>query len=119
MKEGNTAENLPKLPLPAEHRINLPQVMSYPASEDIYNKSKEEENIDPENISKLKESNKKDPEGKKNQNNFSTDVSGNDLDVPGSELDDADENIGSEDEENNYYSLGGDEHSDLDENKDE
>ena len=30
------------------------------------------------------------------------------LDVPGSELDDAQEEIGSEDEENNYYSMGGD-----------
>ena len=38
------------------------------------------------------------------------------LDVPGSELDDADESIGNEDEENNYYSIGGDEHDDLDEN---
>ena len=35
------------------------------------------------------------------------------LDVPGSELDDADELIGEEDEENNYYSLGGDDHDDL------
>lgn len=33
-----------------------------------------------------------------------------DLDVPGSELDDANEEIGEEDEENNYYSLGGDRH---------
>ncbi|HEX6335025.1 MAG TPA: hypothetical protein VFZ78_12410 [Flavisolibacter sp.] len=33
-----------------------------------------------------------------------------DLDIPGSELDDANENIGEEDEENNYYSLGGDRH---------
>ncbi len=33
---------------------------------------------------------------------------GDDLDVPGSEDDDADENLGEEDEENNYYSLGGD-----------
>ena len=38
------------------------------------------------------------------------------LDVPGAELDDANELIGEEDEENNYYSLGGDDHSDLDEN---
>lgn len=30
------------------------------------------------------------------------------LDVPGEELDDENENIGEEDEENNYYSLGGD-----------
>jgi hypothetical protein len=33
-----------------------------------------------------------------------------DLDVPGSELDDEAEKIGEEDEENNYYSLGGDRH---------
>ncbi len=32
------------------------------------------------------------------------------LDVPGAELDDANESIGEEDEENNYYSLGGDNH---------
>jgi len=38
---------------------------------------------------------------------------GADLDVPGSEEDDASEAIGSEDEENNYYSLGGDNHNDL------
>ena len=42
---------------------------------------------------------------------------GNDLDVPGSELDDKQENIGSEDEENNYYSLGGDGHNNLEEDK--
>lgn len=37
------------------------------------------------------------------------------LDIPGAELDDANEDIGEEDEENNYYSLGGDRHEDLDE----
>jgi hypothetical protein len=35
-------------------------------------------------------------------------VSGDDLDIPGGELDDAQEAVGSEDEENNYYSLGDD-----------
>ena len=40
---------------------------------------------------------------------------GEDLDIPGSELDDADELIGEEDEENNYYSLGGDNHENLEE----
>lgn len=40
-----------------------------------------------------------------------------DLDVPGSEDDDANEDIGEEDEENNYYSLGGDAHDDLEEDK--
>ena len=44
---------------------------------------------------------------------------GDDLDVPGSELDDADEEVGDEDEENNYYSLGGDDHDDLEEDKGE
>ena len=34
---------------------------------------------------------------------------GENLDVPGAELDDLNEVIGEEDEENNYYSLGGDE----------
>lgn len=38
-----------------------------------------------------------------------------DLDIPGSELDDAEENIGEEDEENNYYSLGGDRHESQEE----
>jgi hypothetical protein len=41
--------------------------------------------------------------------NEKTDNSGSDLDVPGSELDDANEEIGEEDEENNSYSLD-DEH---------
>lgn len=42
---------------------------------------------------------------------------GEDLDVPGSEEDDADEEIGEEDEENNYYSLGGDAHENLEEDR--
>ena len=50
-----------------------------------------------------------------NEKDFDDDETGNDLDVPGSELDDELESIGSEDEENNYYSLGGDDHHDLDE----
>lgn len=37
------------------------------------------------------------------------------LDIPGSELDDNNENIGEEDEENNYYSLGGDRHESQEE----
>jgi hypothetical protein len=43
---------------------------------------------------------------------------GADLDVPGSEGDDGNENIGEEDEENNYYSLGGDNHENLEEDND-
>ena len=38
--------------------------------------------------------------------NVQNDVSGDDLDIPGTELDDADEATGNEDEENNTYSWG-------------
>ena len=44
-----------------------------------------------------------------------TEIEEDDLDVPGSEDDDANEDIGEEDEENNYYSLGGDAHENLEE----
>jgi hypothetical protein len=39
---------------------------------------------------------------------YPVDFGAADLDVPGSEMDDDLERIGSEDEENNPYSLGGD-----------
>ena len=42
-------------------------------------------------------------------------VTGEDLDVPGADEDDPNEDIGEEDEENNYYSLGGDNHDNLEE----
>ncbi|HEY9487071.1 MAG TPA: hypothetical protein VIQ51_01995 [Chryseosolibacter sp.] len=45
------------------------------------------------------------------------DMAGEDLDVPGTELDDESESVGSEDEENNSYSLGGDRHEDNMEGK--
>jgi hypothetical protein len=50
--------------------------------------------------------------GKWNEKGVDDSLTGEDLDVPGSELDDASEKIGEEDEENNYYSLGGDNHDD-------
>jgi len=40
-----------------------------------------------------------------------------DLDVPGSDLDDNEEELGEEDEENNYYSIGGDRHENLEEDQ--
>jgi len=95
-----------------EEKTNTPGYPTYPSDEDIFNKSKEEGDLDPENPSKKKGLKKK--AGKKNEKDFEEDKSGSDLDVPGSELDDENENIGSEDEENNYYSLGGDDHEDPD-----
>jgi len=44
---------------------------------------------------------------------YPVDFTGEDLDVPGSELDDLSESIGSEDEENNIYSVGGDRSDNL------
>lgn len=73
--------------------------LDYPASEDIYNNEDKLEDIDPEEISTEKIINQDNHEWKQN-----SDKLGNDLDVPGSELDDKQEDIGSEDEENNYYS---------------
>jgi hypothetical protein len=92
----------------------FPEYPPYPRNEDIYYQFKEED-IDPdlnvkENINKP---------GKKNEKDFEEDMTGEDLDIPGAELDDNQEEIGSEDEENNYYSLGGDNHEDLSENKGE
>ncbi|MBC7554265.1 MAG: hypothetical protein H7257_09820 [Taibaiella sp.] len=48
---------------------------------------------------------------------FMEDMTGDDLDVPSAMADDAGEKIGEEDEENNYYSLGGDNHESQEESK--
>ena len=87
----------------------------YPPSEDIYRQFKEKSDVNPEDISKKKTPNE-DKESL-NEKGFKDDMSGGDLDVPGSELDDQQESVGSEDEENNYYSIGGDNHNDLEEDK--
>lgn len=47
--------------------------------------------------------------------NVSNEDLNTDLDIPGTELDDDNESIGEEDEENNYYSLGGDRHESQEE----
>jgi hypothetical protein len=94
----------------------LPGNPIYPASEDIYSKAQREEDPRGNAPSNPKKTNKNKAE-KRNEKDFNEDLSGKDLDVPGSELDDDQENIGSEDEENNYYSLGGDDHNDLEEDK--
>lgn len=87
----------------------------YPETEDIYGKCHKERWINPEDPTKTKELFDIIKTGVNNEKDFMDDVSGSDLDIPGSELDDELELIGSEDEENNYYSLGGDNHNDLEE----
>lgn len=85
---------------------NLEQ-LDYPASEDIYNKEEKIKNINPDNITNGKTIDSKEVEQNKNNLNIDKENQlGDDLDVPGSELDDNQEEIGSEDEENNFYSEG-------------
>jgi hypothetical protein len=96
---------------------NLPDSLNYPASEDIYNEGHKEGDINPADISKKKIPVETNNHGELNEKSFEDDMSGGDLDVPGSELDDKQEEIGSEDEENNYYSIGGDNHNDLEEDE--
>lgn len=78
----------------------------YKKEDDIYNREKEEPLEDADEV-------KRKSLGKKN---FGP---GDDLDIPGAELDDAEEIVGEEDEENNYYSLGGERHEDLEEDNDQ
>ena len=91
----------------------IPKDYVYDASDDIYNKRKEKHDADPEDTSVKKAPNEQPKE--MDEKDFDENELGNDLDVPGSELDDEQEVIGSEDEENNYYSIGGDNHNELEE----
>ena len=79
----------------------------YPEKDDIYSRDKKEPFLDSDELPLSHGKNIKNP------------LTGEDLDIPGAELDDRDEDIGEEDEENNYYSLGGDDHNDLEEDKGE
>jgi len=105
-----------KVKAKVENQKEFPAYPLYPAEEDVYNKMLIEEDIDLEDIRKTKliqqilkqASNRYESDGVIN--------SIDEMDVPGAELDDKQEEIGEEDEENNYYSLGGDDHSNLDEN---
>lgn len=92
----------------------LPGYKPYPDSEDIYSKDIETD-IDPELL--LENTGNSVSEMKNELLKKKSDEPIDELDVPGSELDDESEIAGNEDEENNYYSLGGDNNSELDEDK--
>jgi hypothetical protein len=96
---------------------DLPGYPLYPTNEDVYPNKSLEVNLG--RVVHPKEFDEEDLNEPNNEKDFNDDYSGSDLDIPGSELDDELENVGSEDEENNYYSLGGDEHNDLDEDRGE
>lgn len=84
-----------------EQNENLEE-LNYPKSEDIFTQQ--------DHISI-------DPNGKLFKNEEMNDGMEANLDVPGSELDNAQEKIGSEDEENNYYSRSdnNDNHEEINE----
>ncbi|PLK44559.1 hypothetical protein [Emticicia sp. TH156] len=103
-------------PKPEEEEVQFPGYPKYPASEDIYARGIKEEALDPEDPMQEKAHNENDVQAW-NEADGTTKATGEGLDVPGAELDDADEAIGKEDEENNYYSLGGDNHTDLEESQ--
>jgi hypothetical protein len=111
IKKGNEPQQNVK------NRINDDPVgyPQYPEGEDIYGKFQKDRKIDPEDPTSLKDMFDNYRSGKFNMKDFDDDVTGGDLDIPGSELDDYMELAGNEDEENNYYSLGGDDHHDLEE----
>jgi len=115
MKNKNAKRKLPDVQADNDGSGDPKDYPWYPVNEDIYVQDKEESDVDPEDVSHKKAPNER--PGKRNEKNFNDD-SGDDLDIPGSELDDEEEEIGSEDEENNYYSIGGDDHNDLEENYD-
>jgi restriction endonuclease S subunit len=112
-KNNNDLQNLSE-----EEEINeaFPDYPLYPPSEDIYSNYAKEEEVD---IEHPYTSNKSADNNPITSTEKGEDFTGNGLDVPGSELDDEQEYIGSEDEENNYYSLGGDRHENLDEFSDD
>jgi hypothetical protein len=97
----------------SQKKLSFPGYPVYAAEQDIYVQNIEEADIDPEDIHKSKHVNSIPVTG--SDPLYMEPVSGSDLDIPGAELDDDAESIGNEDEENNYYSLGGDNHTDLDE----
>lgn len=101
--------------LSQKHDADFPDYPVYPPSEDIYAMGTKEADLDPENPTANKSFDPVETNEKANEKGFEDDVSGSDLDIPGAELDDSLESVGSEDEENNHYSIGGENHSELEE----
>ena len=115
MKEKPIRGKLQRQRKDNEDNYNPEGYPPYPPGEDIYGKYHKDRSRNPEDPTSIKETFNSIHAGRYNEMDFTDDFSGSDLDIPGSELDDELELIGSEDEENNYYSLGGDEHNDLEE----
>ena len=96
-------------PKKGEEGVDFPGYPLYPAEEDIYAQAKKDPSVHPGEEEETEQDLRTD---KWNEKGIEESYTGEDLDVPGSELDDESEINGDEDEENNYYSLGGDNHDD-------
>lgn len=114
-QDKNPQENTPQNRNADSPQEFFKDEFDYDPKDDIYNRGKKVASIDNDDelvidkgIPTPNDSNElyEDAPLHNAQSNFE----GEGLDVPGSELDDQQESIGSEDEENNYYSLGGDNH---------
>lgn len=114
--------------VPQKEENQFPGYPEYPASEDIMNRKNRDKEVDLDinevtgsfrRNSELTPDKKKSKENEEQEETWSQDKTGEDLDIPGAELDDDSENIGEEDEENNIYSIGGDRHEDLEEDNGE
>lgn len=121
-KAGKEDKQLP----PKEDQF--PGYPEYPASEDIMNRKNRDNEVDLDinevtgsfrRNSELQPDKKKFKENDEQEETWKQDKTGDDLDIPGAELDDESEAIGEEDEENNIYSIGGDRHEDLEEDNGE
>jgi hypothetical protein len=119
MKERDNSMNLTTKRTGKEENNNLRGYPLYSAGEDFYSKYQEDKDVDPENISLVEDSSENEENTTICVLDSENPASVDNLDVPGAELDDEQEEIGSEDEENNYYSIGGDDHLDLEEDKGE
>ncbi|MDB5274839.1 MAG: hypothetical protein JWO58_3206 [Chitinophagaceae bacterium] len=99
----------PVKPKKGDEQTEFPGYPLYPASEDIYSNAEKDSTVHPGEEEETEQDLRT---GKWNEKGIEESLTGEDLDVPGAELDDASEATGDEDEENNYYSLGGDNHDD-------
>jgi hypothetical protein len=115
--EANDVIDPPLLATPEDPESHVAQEMEWPVPKDLKEDEDEfaignESDVTPEDLEALGPKDLsmdmgEDEELLKNRV-WPVDMAGKDLDVPGAELDDETEAIGSEDEENNSYSLGGD-----------
>ena len=119
MENKDNETKVPHQQADDKEKTDLPGYPTYPANEDIYNQYQKKMDVNPEDISVMKESDETNTDESWEEKEVEGELLSGDLDVPGSELDDEQEKIGNEDEENNYYSIGSDNHNDLEENQGE